>query len=388
MLRWLDASQKVFAEKRQQLTELDSAVGDGDFGISLDRGFTAVQAELSANPPADLRSVFQNVATVLIRTMGGTSGPSWAHFSPRERPARKSELAPADVVALFQAGVDGIQQRGKAALGDKTMLDALLPAVDAMRGALEAGNGLAEILERGAAAAEAACRRPRPCRRARAVAAIWESAASDTRTRRDRRSSAAESRCGRAAGDRPGPHQTAASCCVCEIRCYILHCFQRCPMKTRSICSVAAALALSSPPPPCSPDPLVRHPRQTDAATAGTQAQGHRRARYQVRSGARLHEAAPERVSGRRHRIARNSKGHIFVNTCAQQTKTFEFDEKGNYVREIGKELYGTCSVTARRCPGQHLGDRRGRNMIIKFNPEGRVTMVLGRGMSGPWVAW
>jgi dihydroxyacetone kinase-like protein len=157
VLRWLVASQKVFAENRQQLTELDSAVGDGDFGISLDRGFTAVQTELSANPPADLRSVFQNAATVLIRTMGGTSGPLLGTFFLRAGAscAGKSELASADVVALFQAGVDGIQQRGKAVLGDKTMLDALLPAVDAMRGALEAGNGLAEILDRGSAAAEA-----------------------------------------------------------------------------------------------------------------------------------------------------------------------------------------------------------------------------------------
>jgi phosphoenolpyruvate---glycerone phosphotransferase subunit DhaL len=157
VLRWLDASQKVFAEKRQQLTELDSAVGDGDFGISLDRGFTAVQAELSGNPPADIRAVFQTVANVLIRTMGGTSGPLLGTFFLRAAAAcaGKSELAPADVVALFQAGVDGIQQRGKAVPGDKTMLDALLPAVDAMRGALEGGNGLAEILERGAAAAEA-----------------------------------------------------------------------------------------------------------------------------------------------------------------------------------------------------------------------------------------
>ncbi len=157
VLRWLDASQKVFAENRQQLTDLDSAVGDGDFGISLDRGFTAVQAELSAHPPADLPSVFKNVATVLIRTMGGTSGPLLGTFFLRAGAAcaGKSELAPADVVALFQAGVEGIQQRGKAALGDKTMLDALLPAVDAMRSALEAGNDLAEILERGAAAAEA-----------------------------------------------------------------------------------------------------------------------------------------------------------------------------------------------------------------------------------------
>ncbi len=160
VLRWLNALQKVFAENRQQLTELDSAIGDGDFGISLDRGFTAAQAELSAHPPADLRSVFQNVANVLIRTMGGTSGPLLGTFFLRAGAAcaSTSELAPADVVGLFQAGVDGIQQRGKAALGDKTMLDALLPAVDAMRGALEAGSGLTEILERGAAAAEAGMR--------------------------------------------------------------------------------------------------------------------------------------------------------------------------------------------------------------------------------------
>jgi dihydroxyacetone kinase-like protein len=160
VLRWLDGSQKVFAESREQLTELDSAVGDGDFGISLDRGFTAVQAELSANPPADPRTVLQTAATVLIRTMGGSSGPLLGTFFLRAAAtcAGKSELAPADVVALFQAGVEGLQQRGKAAIGDKTMLDALIPAVDAMRGALEAGAGQAEILERGAAAAEAGVR--------------------------------------------------------------------------------------------------------------------------------------------------------------------------------------------------------------------------------------
>jgi phosphoenolpyruvate---glycerone phosphotransferase subunit DhaL len=160
VLRWLDASQKVFAENRQQLTDLDAAVGDGDFGISLDRGFTAVQAELTAHPPADLRSVFQNVATVLIKTMGGSSGPLLGTFFLRAGAvcAGKSELAPADVVALFQAGVEGLQQRGKASVGDKTMLDALIPAVEAMQGALEAGSGLNEILDLGAAAAEAGVR--------------------------------------------------------------------------------------------------------------------------------------------------------------------------------------------------------------------------------------
>ena len=160
VLEWLSALQKVFNENRQPLTDLDSAVGDGDFGISLDRGFTAVQAELTAKPPADIRAVFQSVATVLIKTMGGSSGPLLGTFFLRAAAAcaDKSELAPADVVALFQAGVDGLQQRGKAALGDKTMMDAWLPAVDAMRGALESGGGLAEILEKGAAAAEAGMR--------------------------------------------------------------------------------------------------------------------------------------------------------------------------------------------------------------------------------------
>jgi phosphoenolpyruvate---glycerone phosphotransferase subunit DhaL len=160
VLRWLDALQQVFNEQRQQLTDMDAAVGDGDFGISLDRGFTAVKAELSANAPADIRAVFQNVATVLIKTMGGSSGPLLGTFFLRAAAAcgDKSELAPADVVALFEAGVQGLQQRGKAALGDKTMMDAWIPAVAAMRSALDAGTGLSEILQRGTAAAEAGMR--------------------------------------------------------------------------------------------------------------------------------------------------------------------------------------------------------------------------------------
>ncbi|MCC7009564.1 MAG: dihydroxyacetone kinase subunit L [Acidobacteria bacterium] len=160
VLRWLAALHQVFADNRQYLTDLDSAVGDGDFGISLDRGFTAVQAELTANPPADIRTAFQNVATVLIKTMGGSSGPLLGTFFLRAGAtcAGKAELGPADVVALFQAGVEGLQQRGKAALGDKTMMDAWLPAVDAMRSALDAGGGLADVLERGAAAADAGMR--------------------------------------------------------------------------------------------------------------------------------------------------------------------------------------------------------------------------------------
>src|SRR5215204_3437257 len=160
VVRWVDALQRVFAENREMLTSLDAALGDGDYGDSMDRGFTAAQAELSAHPPADLRSAFQSVSAVLIRTMGGSSGPLLGTFFLRAglACAGKSELAPADVVTLFQSGVEGLRQRGKAEPGDKTMLDAWLPALDAMRGALEGGSGLAEILEQGAAAAEAGMR--------------------------------------------------------------------------------------------------------------------------------------------------------------------------------------------------------------------------------------
>ena len=156
VVRWLEALQQLFNEKRQELTDLDSATGDGDFGISLDRGFTAVKAELAASPPADIKTAFSNVATVLIKTMGGSSGPLLGTFFLRAGAtcAGKSELGPADVVALFQAGVEGLQQRGKAERGDKTMMDAWWPAVDAMRAALEARGGLTDILQKGAAAAE------------------------------------------------------------------------------------------------------------------------------------------------------------------------------------------------------------------------------------------
>jgi dihydroxyacetone kinase-like protein len=155
VVKWLEILQQVYAENRQRLTELDSAIGDADHGINMDRGFTAVKAELAAHPPSDISSVFQSVATVLIRSVGGAAGPLYGTFFLRAAPAcgGKTEIDAADVVALFQAGIEGVQQRGKAAAGDKTMLDALLPALEAMRRCLGDGCSLAAVLDAGAAAA-------------------------------------------------------------------------------------------------------------------------------------------------------------------------------------------------------------------------------------------
>ena len=145
VLAWLDALQRTYAENRQRLTELDSAIGDADHGTNMDRGFTAVKAELAAGAPADIRGILQKVATVLIRTVGGASGPLYGTFFLRAAAAVPEGNAGMDVLAFLQAGIEGVRQRGKAEPGDKTMLDVLLPALEAMSTAgLDAAAAAAE----------------------------------------------------------------------------------------------------------------------------------------------------------------------------------------------------------------------------------------------------
>jgi dihydroxyacetone kinase-like protein len=162
-LRWFDAWQRVFAENRERLTDLDAAIGDADHGTNINRGFEAVQAAL-AQPPPDISGVLNTAASVLIRTVGGASGPLFGTFFLRAAAscAGRSELDSAAVVALFEAGVNGVVHRGKAAAGDKTMLDAFLPAVAAMRTALAAGGDIPGILRAGAKAAEEGMRSTTP----------------------------------------------------------------------------------------------------------------------------------------------------------------------------------------------------------------------------------
>ena len=156
VLAWLEALQRVHAENREFLTELDSAIGDADHGANMDRGFTAVKNELLGEAPWDLGDLFKGVAMILIRTVGGAAGPLYGTLFLRAAAvcAGKEKLGAADIVSLFRAGVEGVQQRGKAVPGDKTMVDALLPALDAMQTALGNGGALSEVLDAGVAAAE------------------------------------------------------------------------------------------------------------------------------------------------------------------------------------------------------------------------------------------
>lgn len=156
LLAWIDALTQVYADNKQFLTQLDSNIGDADHGINMDRGFQAVKADLARTNPADISSVLKTVAMALIRTVGGASGPLYGTFFMRASTAcvNKNELGPADVVAMFEAGLEGIVQRGKAELNDKTMVDAQKPALEAMKQALADNNDLKTILQKGAAAAE------------------------------------------------------------------------------------------------------------------------------------------------------------------------------------------------------------------------------------------
>lgn len=157
MVAWLTAYAGVVAEQKDHLVELDSAIGDADHGENLHRGWTAVLAKLEENPPATPADALKTVATTLIGAVGGAAGPLYgtAFLRASTAVAGKEELTAADVVAAITAGRDGLVARGKAESGDKTMIDAWTPAVEAGEKALAAGAETAALLTAVAEAAEA-----------------------------------------------------------------------------------------------------------------------------------------------------------------------------------------------------------------------------------------
>jgi dihydroxyacetone kinase-like protein len=157
LLAWLRELAAVYERSRDELTALDAAIGDADHGTNMARGFAAVAADLASSPPADTSSALKAAAMTLIRTVGGAAGPLYGTFFLRASAACAglAELGPADWLAAFRQGVEGVRQRGKAEPGDKTMLDALLPAVQAMQEALSAGMSLPDMLWRAEQAAKA-----------------------------------------------------------------------------------------------------------------------------------------------------------------------------------------------------------------------------------------
>ena len=146
-------------DKEREFGDLDAVVGDGDFGFgfSLARGFEIVLHEWDALDRTTPSVFLQQVALVIAGRIGGTSGPIWGTAFLRAAGAvkDKDQLTGADVVAMLRAAIEGIKARGKSDLGDKTLLDALVPATDALEAELIAGTDAQTALERAAVVARA-----------------------------------------------------------------------------------------------------------------------------------------------------------------------------------------------------------------------------------------
>ncbi len=156
IVRWLELTTAVLSDNRDYLTQLDAAIGDADHGTNMDRGFQKVAEKLPTVADKDIGNILKTVGMTLISSVGGASGPLYGTFFQRGGMAAdaKEELSDDDLVTTLQGAVDGVQARGRAQPGDKTMMDALLPAMAALRAAVAEGRGSAAAVAAAVAAAE------------------------------------------------------------------------------------------------------------------------------------------------------------------------------------------------------------------------------------------
>lgn len=155
---WLLAFAQQITEHEAYLTELDASIGDADHGINMQRGMHKVRERLrdSENQAEDVASLFRTVAMTLISTVGGAAGPLYGAFFLRavKNVDGMETVTARELAVMFRDGLEGVQQRGKAQLNEKTMIDALQPAVEALEAAVAAGESIEAALERAATEAE------------------------------------------------------------------------------------------------------------------------------------------------------------------------------------------------------------------------------------------
>ena len=163
--RWIELAAADVAEQRDYLVDLDRAIGDGDHGENMDRGFKAAVEALGQAQPGSVAEVLKTVAKTLMSTVGGAAGPLYGTaFLRASKAAGDGDLDGAGVAAVIAGALDGIQARGKATTGEKTMVDAWTPALEAARAAAESGSDPAAVLEAAATAAEAGAAATEPLR--------------------------------------------------------------------------------------------------------------------------------------------------------------------------------------------------------------------------------
>jgi dihydroxyacetone kinase-like protein len=144
MLDWMQRFAGEMSEHRQELVRLDTAIGDGDHGTNMDRGMKKALQKLQEADPGDPGAVLKTVAMALVSSVGGAAGPLYGTLFLQMGSALGSDPAPALTVyaQAWRKGLEGVQARGKAEPGDKTMVDALIPGVEALEGASDLDDGL------------------------------------------------------------------------------------------------------------------------------------------------------------------------------------------------------------------------------------------------------
>jgi dihydroxyacetone kinase phosphoprotein-dependent L subunit len=138
-------NEKVFGD-------LDSVVGDGDFGYSLARGFEVVVKDWDTYDRSDIGTFLQKIAVSITGRIGGTSGPIWGTAFIRAAAVAKgrTEISGDDVVAMLRSAIEGIKARGNADVGDKTLLDALVPMTDSIERSIASGVEVADVISNAA----------------------------------------------------------------------------------------------------------------------------------------------------------------------------------------------------------------------------------------------
>jgi len=155
-IEWIKNCAAVLKENKEYLTELDSAIGDADHGVNMDRGFSAVLTKLPEMEDKDIGTISKTVGMTLLSTVGGAGGPLYGTFFLQAgmKSAGKMELNLEDWAIAMRAALDGVVMRGKANLKDKTMVDALTPAVEVLENAVSDNVPMGQALKESASAAK------------------------------------------------------------------------------------------------------------------------------------------------------------------------------------------------------------------------------------------
>jgi dihydroxyacetone kinase-like protein len=156
VLRWIRVFAAEVEANKEQLTSLDAAIGDGDHGINMERGMSAVLVKVdAAGEEQDIGALLKTVGMTLVSTVGGAGGPLYGTLFLQMGTVLtgRAELGPDDWAAALDAAITGVQARGKAEPGDKTMIDALIPGRDALKAALAEGATFEQALRQSAEAA-------------------------------------------------------------------------------------------------------------------------------------------------------------------------------------------------------------------------------------------